>query len=162
MYTSLLASSLEDMKKEIRAEFDEEICKKIDSKLSCSQSSSTPRMIESTRVKRPDHIFGECAKLPDLQETEKRSLKSGTTFLHEVMKPTQRPKTFDGKTSWDAYKTQFEIVAQINRWDDNEKAAFLTASLQGPAVNVLNCLSESSRRSYNALLQALDSRYGTL
>jgi hypothetical protein len=62
VYTSLLASSLEDMKKEIRAEFDEEICKKIDSKLSCLQSSSTPRLIESTRVKRPGRIFGECTK----------------------------------------------------------------------------------------------------
>jgi hypothetical protein len=101
------------------------------------------------------------AKLPDLWETETRSLKSGTTFLHEVTKPTQRLKTFDGKTSWDAYKTQFEIVAEINGWDDNEKAAFLAASpscfSRRPAVNVLNCLSESNRRSYNALLQALDT-----
>ena len=57
---------------------------------------------------------------------------------------------------------QFEIVAEIDGWDDKEKATFLAASLQGPAVNVLNCLSESSRRSCNALLQALDSRYGTV
>jgi hypothetical protein len=79
-----------------------------------------------------------------------------------VGRPTQKPTTFDGKTSWDAYKTQFEIVAEINGSESQEKAAFLATSLQGQALSVLNCLSDSSRRNYNALVQALDSRYGTL
>ena len=57
---------------------------------------------------------------------------------------------------------QFEIVVEINGWESQEKAAFLAASLQGQALSVLNCLSDSSWQSYNALVQALDSRYGTL
>ena len=59
-------------------------------------------------------------------------------------------------------KTQFEILAEIDGWESQEKTAFLAASLQGQALSVLNCLSDSSRRNYNALVQALDSRYGTL
>ena len=96
-------------------------------------------------------------------EAKRRILPSTpSSTLRETSRPTQRPTTFDGKMSWDAYKTQFEIVAETNGWNNEEKAAFLATSLQGQAVTVLNCLSQANRRDYDALVQALDGRYGTL
>ena len=73
----------------------------------------------------------------------------------------QRPAPFDGKTAWDAYCTQFELLAQINRWSESDKAAHLAISLRGPAATVLTNLPPDQRQSYRALTTALDSRFGT-
>ena len=35
---------------------------------------------------------------------------------------TQRPPLYDGSTSWDAYITQFKMLAQLNHWTEVEKA----------------------------------------
>ena len=163
-YTSLLASALEDLKREMKEEVRNEICKQVDSKIIGVERSSTPRVGVRTKVKLPDYIDGEYSRVPGTRKSETQASlpKEETSTLRDVARPTQKPTAFDGKTSWDAYKTQFKIVAEINGWESQEKAAFLAASLQGQALSVLNCLSDSSRRNYNALVQALDSRYGTL
>ena len=49
----------------------------------------------------------------------------------------QRPAPFDGKGTWDAYHTQFEMLARINKWNDLDKAAYLAISLRGSAATVL-------------------------
>lgn len=82
--------------------------------------------------------------------------------MRETARPTQRPTAFDGTSSWEAYKIQFEIVAEINGWNNEERAAFLATSLQGSAVSILNNLTEPKRRDYSALVQALESRYGAM
>ena len=43
----------------------------------------------------------------------------------------QKPPPFDGRFSWDAYKLQFEMLADVNHWSDAEKAAYLAVSLRG-------------------------------
>ena len=163
-YTSLLASTLEDLKREMKEEFSNEICKRVDSRIIGVERSSTPRVGGRTKVKLPDYMDGENSRALNARRSETQASvpKGETSTLRDVGRPTQKPTAFDGKTSWDAYKTQFEIVAEINGWESQEKAAFLAASLQGQALGVLNCLSDSSRRNYNTLVQALDSRYGTL
>ena len=72
----------------------------------------------------------------------------------------QRPAPFDGKLAWDAYRTQFELLAMMNRWSDAEKAAYLAISLRGPAATVLTNLPPEQRGSYEALTTALDTRFG--
>ena len=72
----------------------------------------------------------------------------------------QRPAPFDGKVAWDAYRTQFELLAMMNRWSDAEKAAYLAISLRGPAATVLTNLPPEQRQSYEALTIALDTRFG--
>lgn len=51
-----------------------------------------------------------------------------------------RPSPYDGRTPWDAYKTQFEMLAELNGWTDQEKATFLAVNLKGPALAVLGNL----------------------
>jgi len=76
-------------------------------------------------------------------------------------RPVQRPAPFDGRTAWDAYRTQFELLAEINLWNEVEKATFLAISLKGPALTVLSNLSAESRRNYSALVAALESLLGS-
>ena len=75
-------------------------------------------------------------------------------------RPVQKPAVFDGRSSWEAYVTQFEIVAEINQWDGPDKAAFLATSLRGPALTVLSNLPSESRVDYPSLVAALESRFG--
>ena len=162
IHAQMLASTHENLKQEVKADILEEINYTIEKRLE-SIVSPIPKRFESHPKARLSFEKTSTASKPCSSQPEmtKRALPN-TPTLRGTSRPTQRPTAFDGKTSWDAYKTQFEIVAEINRWNDEEKAAFLATSLQGQAVSVLNCLSQTDRRDYNALVQALESRYGTL
>ena len=76
-------------------------------------------------------------------------------------KPKIRPATFSGNTSWDDYLAQFELVAEINRWDDSMKATYLAVSLTGPAQAVLGDLQPKARKNFAELTDALAARFGT-
>jgi hypothetical protein len=78
-----------------------------------------------------------------------------------VGNPVRKTNLYDGQTSWEAYYAQFCIIAEMNGWDDMEKAAFLATSLKGTALQVLANLSNDRRQDYRALVTALASRFGT-
>ena len=73
----------------------------------------------------------------------------------------QRAAPFDGKSAWDVYRAQFELLADMNRWSDAEKATHLAISLRGAASTVLTNLHTTQRQNYEALTAALDSRFET-
>ncbi|UYV68182.1 K02A2.6-like, partial [Cordylochernes scorpioides] len=75
-------------------------------------------------------------------------------------RPLVKVPTFDGQSSWTSFKTQFDVVAQANGWNIRDKASFLAAALRGPAVDVLQMIPEQLRLDFNALIDALESRYG--
>lgn len=50
----------------------------------------------------------------------------------EVMRVyLKKPATYDGKTSWQDYYIQFEMVSELNAWNDTVKAIQLATSLRG-------------------------------
>ncbi|KAJ7331113.1 hypothetical protein OS493_020815 [Desmophyllum pertusum] len=75
-------------------------------------------------------------------------------------KPKIRPTTFSGNISWDDYLAQFELVAEINRWNDSMKATYLAVSLTGPAQAVLGDLEPKARKNFAELTDALAARFG--
>ena len=83
----------------------------------------------------------------------------GETVVGGAPRMAYKPATYDGKTAWDAYFTQFELLSQINRWHRKEKAMQLAISLRGLAVTVLMNLPASRRDDYDALTSALRSRF---
>ncbi|UYV76778.1 hypothetical protein LAZ67_14001999 [Cordylochernes scorpioides] len=54
----------------------------------------------------------------------------------------------------------YDLVAQANGWNIRYKARFLAAALLGAAVEVLQMIPEQFRLDFNALINALESRYG--
>ena len=76
------------------------------------------------------------------------------------IKAMQRPAPYDGSSVWEAYRTQFGLLAGLNKWTDQEKAAHLAVSLQGTALTVLTNLPEEQRSDYGALCAALENRFG--
>jgi uncharacterized protein YoxC len=82
--------------------------------------------------------------------------------VHKVgqRKPIQAAPKFNGKSSWEVFKVQFDIAAEINGWQENDKAVFLATALEGKAALVLGNLSSSERRDYKVLVSALTTRFG--
>jgi transposase InsO family protein len=75
--------------------------------------------------------------------------------------PSRAKKTpvYNGKTSWLDYLVQFDLVAEVNRWSDTEKALELATSLRDTAQGVLAELDINQRRNYQALVAALTNRF---
>ena len=74
---------------------------------------------------------------------------------------TTKPATYDGKTTWDAYRAQFELLAGLNRWTDVQKATILAVNLRGPTATVLTILPREDRQNFDALTAALERWFGS-
>ncbi|GFT76153.1 retrovirus-related Pol polyprotein from transposon 17.6 [Trichonephila clavipes] len=81
-------------------------------------------------------------------------------FQAPYSKPSIKLSTYDGKSSWQVYKTQFSIVADANQWDSHTKACQLAASLRADAADILQTLTETQRLDFDALVNALELRFG--
>ncbi|GFY17973.1 gag-Pol polyprotein [Trichonephila clavipes] len=67
--------------------------------------------------------------------------------------------TYDGKTKWEAYKTQFSILSEANGWTEGVKVCHLEASFRGEAAEVLQALPNTERLNLNSLCNALVLRF---
>ncbi|KAH7977000.1 hypothetical protein HPB52_022810 [Rhipicephalus sanguineus] len=70
------------------------------------------------------------------------------------------PPTFDGTTSWAAFLVQFESVATLNGWTVQDKAQVLVLQLRHDAAEYFEYIPRAIRSNYEALVSALESRYG--
>ena len=76
-------------------------------------------------------------------------------------KPVQRAPPYDGRSTWEAYRTQFEMLARVNNWNEMEKATYLAVSLKGPALTVLSNIPHDNLYNYSSLITALEARFGS-
>lgn len=76
-------------------------------------------------------------------------------------KATIKPPTFDGETSWNVYKRQFEAAAQNNAWTMEQKATALILALRGKAAEILQNIPEDAQKNYDTVIAALELRYGS-
>ena len=74
-------------------------------------------------------------------------------------KPRVMPDLFDGRVPWSQYKAHFNTVAELNGWNDHEKAQFMAVSLRGEACQVVELLEPDARRNYRHLVDAMDRRF---
>lgn len=70
----------------------------------------------------------------------------------------KKPANYDGKTSMSDYLIQFEMIAELNKWNNTMKAYELATSLRGDAQTVLSDISPEMRRDYTQLVNVLSSR----
>jgi hypothetical protein len=78
---------------------------------------------------------------------------------NQYKRPRVMPDQYDGKTSWVDYLGHFEIVAELNNWNDRLKAQYLSVSLRGPASQVLRALPTEKRKTYKDIVIALERRF---
>ncbi|GFX69304.1 uncharacterized protein TNCV_3564801 [Trichonephila clavipes] len=68
--------------------------------------------------------------------------------------------TYNGKTNWEVYKTQFSIISEANGWTEGVKACQLATSLRGEAAEILQTLLDTERLNLSSLYNVLDLRFG--
>ncbi|GFX63476.1 retrovirus-related Pol polyprotein from transposon 412 [Trichonephila clavipes] len=79
-------------------------------------------------------------------------------FQAPYSKPSIKLSTYDGKFSWQVYKTQFSIVADANQWDSQTKACQLAASLE-PTLLTFCKLCRKHSDWISTLFNALELRF---
>lgn len=99
-------------------------------------------------------------RLDEVQGQFRTSPSPVTSASQPNFQCTVKLSTYDGKTSWEVYKTQLEVVACANCWNDSIKAFQLAAALREEAADILRTLSEDERMNYSALTSALELRFG--
>ncbi|KAJ8023261.1 hypothetical protein HOLleu_35625 [Holothuria leucospilota] len=75
-------------------------------------------------------------------------------------RPCMLPDKFDGISSWKDYLCHFKDVAEINGWDDREKARYLRASMTGEARRVLLQLPAGVESVYAVVVETLEEHFG--
>lgn len=67
---------------------------------------------------------------------------------------------FNGKTAWEVFIAQFELLADAAGWDAKHRALQLALCLTEDAASCLLLLSRGERGDYGALVGALQRRFG--
>lgn len=150
-----ILSTSEDMERRMANRFQEQI-DRLDEKIwrldNAARARSGGEPEDDLHGREPEVLLGN-ARGPEIGRTnvENRPLSA---------KPLITPSPYDGKTSWDDYQVQFELIAELNGWNTSTMAIYLAASLSGSAQAVLADLDANSRRNYQALREALSLRFG--
>ncbi|KAK3728412.1 hypothetical protein QZH41_020431, partial [Actinostola sp. cb2023] len=118
-----------------------------------------------------DELFDALAKIEELAKAkDEETVNNATQITAKTEKggggakqyqPT-RPRVVPSfSNNGFRYEAQFEMVADLNNWNSEEKAAYLAVSLVGQARTVLGDLSGEERRNFKSLTAALATRFGT-
>ena len=150
-----ILSTSEDMERRMADRFQQQI-DRLDEKIW--------RLDNATRAgpggEPEDNLHGREPEVLSENVREPEILPTNVENRPSLAKPLITPAPYDGKTSWDDYQVQFELIAELNGWNTSTMAIYLAASLSGCAQAVLTDLDASSRRNYKALRDALSLRFG--
>lgn len=61
--------------------------------------------------------------------------------------------------NWNDYIAHFDMIAELNYWNDETKALELATSLRGPALIVLSGLRPEYRYSFRHLVSRQSARF---
>ena len=116
----------------------------------------------SGEISGSEDVFGHC----DDQGVLRRSSQITNDQISANERPgnghhfrNKKATNYDGISSWQDFLVHFEMVCEINGWDDITKALELATSFRGSAQAVLSDLRPDLRRSYVHLVAALTSRF---
>ncbi|KAH8030309.1 hypothetical protein HPB51_006741 [Rhipicephalus microplus] len=127
--------------------------------------------LEATLAQRApmaDVIVGLAARLSVIEEQFGLQQCVSTAVERNVPLPAQPwffgaqlpPLTFNGTMSWAAFLVQCESVAAVNGWTVQNKPQALIVQLHGAAVEYLEYIPQVVRSNYEALVSALEARFG--
>ena len=68
--------------------------------------------------------------------------------------------TFDGRTEWCPFKTQFDMIADRYRWSEDQRLERLIESLRDKALKFYCTCAKPVQNNYNDLCKKFKSRFG--
>ena len=140
----------------------QETQEKLDSKLNVALQAFNGKLKEALDTNKPLHVKEETLTPVKLQMASAASILMPLSFSGmepEQKRPIQKPPSFDGKSLWEPYIAQFEVVAGMNQRNDDQKGNHLATSLKGSVLTVLGNLATDTRQGCKALVAVLKSRF---
>ena len=159
---ALLIQRMDEQNLQVKS-LTEQLCTRVESaEKGQQQMMSALREVESSLLEKQrelresilQEVVGDRSRSEDEQPSRVPSSPSSQTAI-------QKPIPFDGKVSWDSYKTQFEMLSSMNHWGDTEKATYLAISLRGAAMGSWIICPQTSAWITMLLSAALEIRFGT-
>ncbi|KAJ8940116.1 hypothetical protein NQ318_009830 [Aromia moschata] len=159
-----ISRQLNDMKIEINEVVDK-LKSKMDTKLEAIQKNMEENAAETNKGLKDVNTEIEVIK----KKMEEPKTKGDTVRRSDTVKVEEgnfsstsrmKPPTYNGKTSWDTYKKQFDAAASVNKWSDEEKTTALVVALRGEALDILQTLTEDKHKDYRELVLHLEMRFG--
>lgn len=99
---------------------------------------------------------------PHLESSHHASMAvNDGSFRHVRDADRVKAPVYDGRSCWEAFLRQFEIVARINGWTDEDMSQRLLTALRGSATAVLQNLTDDLLNDYGRLKQTLSTRFGS-
>lgn len=123
----------------------------------------------------PNENLNACTTLQSMTETEQTttpcsvqptSIQQQATTTepraeHSLSaRPHIMPDKYDGSSDWADYDSHFDSCRTINNWTDAEAVKYLSASLRGPALRLLN-ERRQTKWTYHDLKSKLSTRFSS-
>ncbi|GBL72224.1 Retrovirus-related Pol polyprotein from transposon 412 [Araneus ventricosus] len=146
---------IEKVESEVQRKIEESNCE-VQRKIEES-NCEVQRKIEESNCEVQEKIGNLERRISELEERP-NYFPASPEFISS--RPTVKPLTFDGQTSWTVFKTQFDVVSSANGWTDFVKASQLVTSLRGSAAEVLQGIPADKLTDLTTVEKALESRFG--
>lgn len=101
----------------------------------------------------PNHVTNEMPNYPENTQLCSNDTRNSSHSKY------RKPAEYNGTSSFQDYLVHFELIADMNGWDETTKALELATSLRCIAQGILSDLRPDLRRSYQHLVSALTSRF---
>ncbi len=135
---------------------------------SCGSPMPDSRLSPISPIQRPTPVHARPSSIRDADNNHVSPTSGPRHPAQSTPAPwgaTQRytkPKTpaeYDGKSSFQDYLVHFEMVSDLNGWDQLTRALELATSLRGQAQSVLSDLTPEERRDFISLVKVLTWRF---
>ncbi len=90
--------------------------------------------------------FSEAAGQPSRSSLYARSSRHPTYDRNFQERPALLPMKFDGQTAWQDFKVHFEMIADLNNWDEVQKSTYLAVRLKTLSQNWMTYLGKIQKR----------------
>ena len=120
------------------------------------QQDFSPRShVMSRSIAEDPHAF----HANSVARTASPAMDSSVSPQGAMRRKPKKAACYNGKNSWKDYHAQFELVAILNRWNEETKALELATNLRGSARSILADLDPDKRYHYESLVSALSARF---
>ncbi|XP_067628486.1 uncharacterized protein [Eurosta solidaginis] len=159
--TSKMETQLEEQKTYMTSQFAEQLK---------AQEARISSQLEAQEIRVTSKLEAQDTKIVQLEDKIDAEIEALRGRIQELQmnrpavsasNPKVKTPSFDGSVPFQVFKLQFEKTAAVNNWNAEDKVAALFVALKGPAAEILQTIPEGERNNYEALMAAVERRYGS-
>lgn len=116
--------------------------------------------VSGTATTQPKSVIISTPEASEVPVSGAVQTSSSTTTPVVVVKNWEKPKPYNGSSSYRLYKDHFSRVSRLNNWTKAEQVQHLSLALEGAASHILRDISEEADDALDQIWAALARRFG--